>query len=131
MVCPLEVAKSTPKKYIFVLLKLLAKILCHLETNNGQTSIENALLYITAKNRFLKTHIYEKCRTFFERMCGKNLKNKIFEFVGLKSKLIILTSEWTGWKKIGFDFFKKMKYFFLQIFFLPFSIFSKFLPLVR
>lgn len=76
--------------------------------------------YIIAKNGFLKTHIYEKCRPFFERLCGKNLKLKNFEFGRHKSKLIILTSERTGVKKSALTFSKKIKYFFQKKILRPF-----------
>ena len=46
-----------PKINIFFLLSSLAKKRVHLETNRVQWSIEDAMLYITAKTGFLKTHI--------------------------------------------------------------------------
>ena len=124
MVCPLEVAKLTLKLIFF--LSSLASKLCHLETNRVLKSIENALLYITAKNGFLKTHIYEKCRPFFERLCGQNLKFKNFEFVGLNLELIMLTFELTGGKNRFSLFQKKNKHFFHILFCTLFHFFQIF-----
>ena len=71
---------------------------------------------MTAKNGFLRTHIYEKRRPFFERMCGKNLKFKIFEFVGFNSELIVLNSGLVVKRKSALNFSKNEKLFFIFIF---------------